>query len=250
MDISDVRPPGGYDFSTVVVIVIGCILGYKFFMVFGVGGFSWCKRWCIRKFISPQRFEYIKRHRFGTVLSDKVRELHPRLSMSDVEKVFEGLRQFFLIAHYAKGEVAMPSRVADDAWHQFILFTDDYSRFCNGAFGEFFHHKPYARNQDKEDGSAVSTTSLRTWIIACQLEGIDCEDPERLPHLFSLDSDLEIDNGNMSALDSEQIVLYREATRAYRKSGGSGGPFFLAACGGGGCSGGGSCGGGGWGGGP
>lgn len=30
----------------------------------------------------------------------------------------------------------------DDMWHTFILFTKDYSDFCNHYFGEFIHHVP------------------------------------------------------------------------------------------------------------
>ena len=41
------------------------------------------------------------------------------------------LLAIFLVAHYAKKEVAMPSRLIDDTWHQFTLFTDEYSRFCS-----------------------------------------------------------------------------------------------------------------------
>jgi hypothetical protein len=38
----------------------------------------------------------------------------------------------------------MPSQVADDLWHEFILFTKNYDAFCRQAFGGFFHHSPAA----------------------------------------------------------------------------------------------------------
>ena len=49
------------------------------------------------RFIAPQRLEHIKRHRFGSMLRDKVKDLHPNLTTSDLDKVFEGLQQFFLV---------------------------------------------------------------------------------------------------------------------------------------------------------
>ena len=44
------------------------------------------------RFIAPQRLEHIKRHRFGSMLRDKVKDLHPNLTSSDLDKVFEGLQ--------------------------------------------------------------------------------------------------------------------------------------------------------------
>jgi len=201
----------------------------------GIKGFAFFKGVYVRKFIDPERLEKIKRYRFNSALEHKVRELYPSLTASDVEKVFDGLRQFFLIAHYAKKEVTMPSRLIDDAWHQFILFTDEYSRFCSGAFGKLFHHRPYTNDQDlKSHKRTVRETALRTWVLACQIEGVNCEEPEKLPLLFRLDADLNIENGNKYTLDSEQILLYREAMRAYGKHGSGWGGWS----GGGGCTGG------------
>src|SRR5687767_15137568 len=30
----------------------------------------------------------------------------------------------------------------DDMWHEFILFTEDYTAFCHDYFGEYIHHVP------------------------------------------------------------------------------------------------------------
>jgi len=31
---------------------------------------------------------------------------------------------------------------ADDMWHTFLLFTEDYANFCHQYFGGFMHHVP------------------------------------------------------------------------------------------------------------
>ena len=33
-------------------------------------------------------------------------------------------------------------REVDEMWHEFILFTKDYSDFCQHYFGEYLHHLP------------------------------------------------------------------------------------------------------------
>ena len=52
--------------------------------------------------------------------------------------VGQALRQFFL-AHLTSGRqfVSMPSQLADDLWHEFILYTKHYENFCGKAFGRF-----------------------------------------------------------------------------------------------------------------
>lgn len=33
-------------------------------------------------------------------------------------------------------------REIDEMWHEFILFTEDYSNFCHDYFDEYLHHLP------------------------------------------------------------------------------------------------------------
>lgn len=33
-------------------------------------------------------------------------------------------------------------REIDDMWHEFILFTEDYTEFCHQFFNEYLHHLP------------------------------------------------------------------------------------------------------------
>ncbi len=69
-------------------------------------------------------------------LKRKLREAHPHLSGKDCELVERGFRQFFLACLRSKGQfVAMPSRVVDSMWHEFILHTSAYRQWCQQALG-------------------------------------------------------------------------------------------------------------------
>jgi hypothetical protein len=35
-----------------------------------------------------------------------------------------------------------PPRIVDQAWHHFILQTQDYARFCDEYCGRYIHHQP------------------------------------------------------------------------------------------------------------
>jgi hypothetical protein len=50
----------------------------------------------------------------------------------------------FLILSYVDSDVSwnMYSARVDEAWHQFVLFTNQYVDFCHRYFGEYLHHNP------------------------------------------------------------------------------------------------------------
>lgn len=61
------------------------------------------------------------------------------------EKVESGITEFKkYIALFALGyeELGMISHEVDDVWHSFILFTEEYTKFCQGVFGRYIHHAP------------------------------------------------------------------------------------------------------------
>ncbi|RZT10484.1 hypothetical protein SAMN05216319_1058 [Duganella sp. CF402] len=97
----------------------------------GVSAVLWARQHQAR------REAYIRDFILPHGLFDKLRARHPHLSLKDCQLVAQGLRQFFL-AHLKSGRkyVSMPSQVADDLWHEFILYTRNYEQFCRKAFVE------------------------------------------------------------------------------------------------------------------
>jgi hypothetical protein len=139
-----------------------------------------------------RRESYIHEYVFPRGLMEKLGEKRPHLTETQRQQVARGLRQFFL-AHAASGKlVSMPSQVADDLWHEFILYTKAYAAFCNRAFGKFMHHTPaivLGKQHQNNEGLR------RTWWYACKQEKINPRTPARLPILFALDTQLGIENG-------------------------------------------------------
>ncbi len=123
------------------------------------------------------REAHIRNFRFPKGIYAKVIKLHPQLSLRDMELVGAGLRQFFL-AYAKSGEqyVSMPSQVADDLWHEFILYTKNYQDFNRQAFSRFLHHTPAAAVSSKE-------------------ENINPLKASRMPLLFALDTKFNIVGG-------------------------------------------------------
>lgn len=126
-------------------------------------------------------------------LTRKLRENYPALSQKDAYLVERGLRQFFLACSRSPRKfVAMPSKVVDSMWHEFILHTKAYQRWCELALGRFLHHTPAeALGPDPGHNDGLR----RAWYWCCRDESIQPRRPTRLPLLFALDQKLQIANG-------------------------------------------------------
>src|SRR6476646_628058 len=101
--------------------------------------------WLYGKWRTLRRAEFIRTFRWPRGLLERLEKHHAGFERKDSALVSRGLRQFFL-AYLMSGKrhVSMPSQVADDLWHEFILYTRDYDAFCRRAFGGFLHHTPAA----------------------------------------------------------------------------------------------------------
>ena len=211
---------------------------------------------------AAQREAFIRSAELPKGLFVKVREKYPHLSQKDCELVARGLRQFFL-AHLKSGRkfVAMPSQAVDELWHEFILHTKSYDRFCRKAFGQFLHHTPavvLTSNRQKNTGLR------RCWWFACKEENINPKSAARLPLLFALDGKLNIADGFRYVPDCKGVrrqdaaggssvnaycgaefssTAYDGGTEGFTDGGGGDGGSSASGggdgCGGGGCGGGG-----------
>ncbi len=141
-----------------------------------------------------KRAEFIRTANWPPGLFERVQKHHPQLTRKDLALIGNGLRQFFL-AYLKSGRryVAMPSEAADQLWHEFILYTRDYDRFCEQAFGKKLHHTPAVALAPEQRASNEGLR--RVWTLCCKEENIDPRNPTRLPLLFALDRKLKFPGG-------------------------------------------------------
>lgn len=65
---------------------------------------------------------------------------------AEAREVFEDLKRYLALAAIST-ETIVPSPKVDDMWHDFILFTEDYEKFCKMNVGRFIHHRPRRRDE-------------------------------------------------------------------------------------------------------
>jgi len=155
------------------------------------------------KLRKARRAEYIRTYSLPDGLFERLRKRRPELSLKECQLVSHALRQFFL-AYLKSGckFVSMPSQVADDLWHEFILYTKNYDLFCKHAFGGFLHHSPAVVLSTAQQNN---TGLRRCWWHTCREENINPRDPTRLPLLFALDAKLKVADGFHYVADCSSV---------------------------------------------
>lgn len=57
--------------------------------------------------------------------------------------LFMEVKRYLVLSHVDRTKSwKMHSLTVDEAWHQFVLFTAEYSDFCDRYFGRYRHHAP------------------------------------------------------------------------------------------------------------
>jgi len=74
------------------------------------------------------------------LLEEKVKHICYEYKISSDELLIELIR--FLDLIYNTDQKLSPSYIIDLAWHEFILFTKYYEKFCLKHYGRFIHHTP------------------------------------------------------------------------------------------------------------
>ena len=152
-----------------------------------------------RNWSKRSRAAFIDNYPYARFLDKRLAARRPELSEAQRQEVFLGLHDYFQLCQRAgKRMVAMPSQAVDDAWHEFILFTRQYDKFCRAAFGRFLHHPPA---EAMSSPTQASEGIRRAWRLSCAHEKIDPQKPDRLPRLFALDATLLIAGGFIYHLD-------------------------------------------------
>ena len=162
------------------------------------------------RLLRARRESFIRTYMFPPGLFDRLADGDPRYPLKDRQLVARALRQFFL-AYLTGGrrQVSMPSQVTDDLWHEFILYTRHYDRFCSRAFGRFLHHTPaVALGADRQNNEGLR----RVWWRACLEENINPRKPTRLPLLFAIDEKLGITDGFRYAPDCQALQRRSDGT--------------------------------------
>ena len=72
-----------------------------------------------------------------------------------VDEAIMEFKRFLVVILLAKESVGMISKIVDEVWHAFILFTKDYTVFTNKVFGRYLHHQPNTNRTPVPSNSGI-----------------------------------------------------------------------------------------------
>lgn len=86
-------------------------------------------------------------------LKHRVMTRYPHFSEDGFEGVLFELKRYFVL-NLILPRVPMFSEACDDVWHEMLMFTRDYQRFCEQIAGTCIHHTPYGERKPMPDEKA------------------------------------------------------------------------------------------------
>jgi hypothetical protein len=89
----------------------------------------------------------LERYEIPSGVIERIKPKEPFNEMTDaqIKEVVNEFKKFMAIVvinHNTEKRVEMVNELVDEVWHTFILFTNEYRKFCDVLVGEYIHHEP------------------------------------------------------------------------------------------------------------
>lgn len=112
-----------------------------------------------RRRISAVPLNKVMNYRFEPLIGRLVDK--KGLLRQEAENLYTDMLRFMFLCGTV-GKTLAPSERIDLAWHEFLLFTREYQRFCRSMFGFFVHHNPVesGKRPKPSEGSSVIKDTL------------------------------------------------------------------------------------------
>lgn len=89
------------------------------------------------------------------IYTDKINPVCKKYHITTDELIIELIR-FLDLIHLTSKKIS-PSLIVDLAWHELILFTRFYEKFCKTHYNRFIHHTP---SKNEQPGLYLQTIQL------------------------------------------------------------------------------------------
>ncbi len=123
--------------------------------------------------LSSPELTHVERDELARLLAIELLELAEgllakvrRALMASDAEAFRGVVEavkFLWLVSSDRTQSWTPSHRVDLVWHEMILFTRAYERFCCDKFGAFVHHQPSDDHAGNKQAFAMTVAAYRTW---------------------------------------------------------------------------------------
>jgi hypothetical protein len=142
-----------------------------------------------------KRYKYIENVYFPNSIDMTLKKEFPYLTDEDISLVKQGLKEYLkLYVLSRRGRIILPSLAINLAFIEFIK-TTEYVNFTKNVF------KFYFTDILMKNDNIIDNDLKIVWTLACENEDINPDIPDKLPLIFSIDSQLNIENGFRFTID-------------------------------------------------
>jgi hypothetical protein len=142
-----------------------------------------------------KRYKYIENVYFPNSIDMTLKKEFPYLTDEDISLVKQGLKEYLkLYVLSRRGRIILPSVAINLAFIEFIK-TTEYVNFTKNVF------KFYFTDILMKNDNIIDNDLKIVWTLACENEDINPDIPDKLPLIFSIDSQLNIENGFRFTID-------------------------------------------------
>ena len=149
-----------------------------------------------------KRYKYIENVYFPNSIDMTLKKEFPYLTDEDISLVKQGLKEYLkLYVLSRRGRIILPSVAINLAFIEFIK-TTEYVNFTKNVF------KFYFTDILMKNDNIIDNDLKIVWTLACENENINPNNPDKLPLIFSIDSQLSIENGFRFTIDETNDDSY------------------------------------------
>lgn len=122
----------------------------------------------LNKAISYENYEVV--HRFTRLYE---------ISLDEANDIFLETKKWLWLAGQPKSHtitIIDPLIIIDEMWHNFILFTREYTNYCFDCYGRYIHHAPTTQREKdnrqkqlKEDSTRAREEQMQKLLQQCAL---------------------------------------------------------------------------------
>lgn len=161
-----------------------------------------------------KRLKTLQSHVFPDRYYQDVMQMYPQLSIDNVQMAFEQLRLYFrLCLNKQPKRVAMPSRLVDVCWHNFICDTRQYQQFCDAVFGDFLHHEAIVDTSYSIQGTSGELSKPEEKenlsVEAKALRDLEFQNQLAAARIYQWSAELEVKEKGQSSSATDVPLLFR-----------------------------------------
>lgn len=103
--------------------------------------------------MEPSQLERMLTYRNEDIISRFTDQFE--LKDETAELIFADTLRFMYLCQLPNIFIPDQLLIVDEMWHNFILFTKEYQKFCDTHFGRYFHHLPASKSEKEAARKAM-----------------------------------------------------------------------------------------------